>query len=97
MILRRKLQNHRCIGWHIRLWSLLLLLLLLPFAAMQISPQVRWDTEDFAAAAALLLGFGVMVEAAAHFAPGPRSRAGLIMVTTAIAIVIWADAAVGIF
>lgn len=97
MIPRRKPQGRRYIGWHFGLWALLLLLFLLPFAAMQISPQVRWNSGDFAAAAALLCSFGLMVEASVYFAPNWRSRTWLIVAAAAIAAVIWADAAVGIF
>jgi hypothetical protein len=74
-----------------------LLLLLLPLTAMQFTPEVRWDLEDFLLAGGLIFGAGAGMALVARY----TKRTGLrvaIMGTIALAlVVVWAELAVGIF
>lgn len=74
-----------------------LLLLLLPVAAMCLSPQVQWGPADFAAAGSLLFGtiFGVLL-ARRLCSPG-RWRHLAVCFLVGSALLIWTELAVGIF
>lgn len=84
--------NPRIIGW-----SLVAGLLLLPLLAMQFTRQVNWGVEDFIAAALLLGGASLALEATVRLVRGamPRMLLGL-TILLALAL-IWAQLAVGIF
>lgn len=79
------------------LWGALAAPLLAPLVAMQFSGEVKWDQADFAAAAALMIGLGVAVELAFRLSPCTRTRAMEIGAAALAVLVIWADAAVGVF
>ena len=79
------------------LWGALCCLLLLPLVAMQFTKEVNWDHTDFIAAGLLLGCLGLTVELAFRVST-PWSRRALIIATTLGAVLlIWANAAVGIF
>ena len=83
--------------WRLAMWGGIAVLLLLPLIAMQFTREVTWDAADFAFAGLLLLGAGLVLELAAW-----RSRALVWRLSIGCALVlavllIWADAAVGVF
>lgn len=52
-------------------------ILLVPFAAMQLTDEVRWSAGDFVFAGALLIGTGVLLELATRRARGAALAVGL--------------------
>lgn len=69
--------------------------LLIPLVAMQFTDSVRWGAVDFAAAAVLLVGAGVLLSIAMRTFPRQRVVAGGVIV--AGLVYVWAKLAVGIF
>lgn len=82
---------------HRTLWAALALLLALPAVAMVFTSEVRWGLGDFAAAGLLLGGVGLAVELATRVTTSAPARALACAAVVAAALLIWADAAVGIF
>lgn len=78
------------------LWAFAAFLLLLPAVAMQITGEVNWGPEDFFAAAVLLGGAGVGIELAVRLLRSPRWRLLAIVGVVALALLVWAELAVGI-
>ncbi len=83
--------------WHIVLWAALAAVFISPMVAMQFTDQVRWDLADFAPSATLLLSLGIVVELSFLATQRSRTRAIMIGIPFAAIIMIWAEAAVGIF
>jgi hypothetical protein len=83
--------------WHIVLWAALAAVFTSPMVAMQFTDQVRWDLADFAASATLLLSLGIVVELSFLASQRSRTRAIMIGIPFAAIIMIWVEAAVGIF
>ncbi len=82
--------------WRGALWAALAIVLLLPAVAMRFTPEVRWTSADFAAAAVLLIALGAGIELVArHIAAGRRQWLAGGLVAIAVAL-IWAEGAVGI-
>jgi len=83
--------------WRVGLWGLIAALLLLPLVAMQFTAEVVWDSADFAFAGLLLVGAGLLFELAARATRSLMWRlavgAGLLLGV----LLVWADAAVGVF
>jgi hypothetical protein len=79
------------------MWAGFAALLALPLIAMRFTGAVRWGAEDFLAAALLLAGLGAAVEIAMRFVTPPIARAMLIGGAVLVTLLLWADAAVGIF
>ncbi|WP_431102449.1 hypothetical protein [Roseateles noduli] len=92
--------NHptrRSPSWRLALWGGALLLLVLPWAAMQVTAEVRWDLADF-------LVFGVMLavacgafEAAVRLTADRRRRWWAGAAILVVFLLVWAELAVGIF
>lgn len=82
--------------WRIALWGGVVLLLLLPLAAMQVSDEVAWTAADFALAAALLGGAALLFELAARRASGGAYGLGMGIAMGAALLLVWANGAVGI-
>ena len=78
-------------------WGALALTLLCPLVAMRFTDEVRWDRADFLASGALLFAFGVAVESAFLLLHRTLSRATAIGMSWVTLVLIWADAAVGVF
>jgi hypothetical protein len=79
------------------MWGVIAGLLLLPAIAMRFTAEVNWGTEDFAFAAILLIGAGLLFELAAWKLTTTRARlvaGGLLVLAVAL---VWAEAAVGLF
>lgn len=78
------------------LWGFSGFLLLLPAVAMQITHEVNWGAEDFLAAALLIGGAGLGVELAARFIKTRATMFIAIAFVVLVAVLIWAELAVGI-
>jgi hypothetical protein len=71
-------------------------ILLIPLVAMQLTNAVRWTGFDFAVAAALLIGTGLLFELALrklHTKPA-RIKAGAVLALALL--LVWAELAVGL-
>lgn len=73
------------------------LLLLIPLIGMQLSEEVNWTGFDFLVAAALLLGTGLFIELALRVFHNSRHKAIACLLVLALALLVWAELAVGIF
>lgn len=78
------------------LWSAVVFILLLPLFAMQFTDEVAWDLADFAVAAVLLVGTGLMFELAARMTVDITYRAAFGIALTATLMLVWINLAVGI-
>ena len=78
-------------------WGGALVLLLLPAAAMQFDLGFDWTTYDFVFWGALIAGAGLLVELALKALRTPLYRLVAVGAVLALAVLIWADAAVGVF
>ena len=83
--------------WRMAMWGVAAMLLLLPLVAMQFTSEVKWGIEDFAAAALLLGGAGLALEAVLRFVHDRRARIVLGMAVLAALVLVWAELAVGLF
>lgn len=77
--------------------SSIVIILLIPFTAMQFTDQVNWKLFDFIVAAGLLLGTGALIELAIRKIKKPEQRIALIIAILILLLLIWAELAVGIF
>lgn len=77
--------------------SVVALLLLIPFIAMQFTHEVNWSLFDFIAAAVLLLGTGLLCELVLRKVKKNTHRIILCLVLLLLLLIIWAELAVGIF
>ena len=73
------------------------LLLLVPFIAMQFSSEVSWKLADFAAAAILLTCTGLMCELVLRKVKKRKNRIILCAITCLMLLFTWLELAVGIF
>lgn len=83
--------------WRVGLWGLIVVLLLTPLVAMQFTREVAWDGADFAFAGLLLVGAGLLFELAARATRSVMWRMAIGAVLLLGVLLIWADAAVGVF
>lgn len=83
--------------WRLAMWGAVAAILLAPAIAMRFTAEVDWGPEDFAFGGALLIGAGLLMEVAAWAfrKTAHRLLAGAILL--GLVLVIWADAAVGVF
>ena len=73
------------------------LILLVPLLAMQFTNEVAWDGFDFAVAAALLVGTGLMYVMLSRKASHVRQRLVIGLALTVMFLLVWMELAVGIF
>jgi hypothetical protein len=73
------------------------LLLFVPFVAMQFTREVDWDLFDFAIAALLLSGTGLLIELVLRKVKTAPARLVLCGVVLLVLFLVWAELAVGIF
>lgn len=79
------------------MWAGFATMLVLPLIAMRFTSAVKWDAADFLEAAILLVALGAAVELIVRFAARVVTRAILIVGALACVLLVWADAAVGLF
>jgi hypothetical protein len=84
-------------GWRLALWGIAGVLLVLPAVAMQFTSAFAWGLEDLVAAALLIGGFGLAAELAVRVLRTPAQRYAAIAVAFILALVVWAELAVGLF
>ncbi len=87
------MKNKRLIGILIAVAAILLI----PFIAMQFTPEVNWTLFDFIIAGALLLGTGLLLDFVVRKVKKSKQRIALCVVIVAALLLIWAELAVGIF
>lgn len=75
----------------------IILVLLIPFTAMQFTDEVKWSVVDFIIVGVLLGGMGFAYDLIARRMGSSRRRVMLALVLVAILLVIWVELAVGIF
>lgn len=77
-------------------WSVAAALLLLPFVAMQFTPEVNWTASDFIIWGIMLGAAGGLFELAVRLSPLPSYRAGFALALVGAFLVTWVNLAVGI-
>lgn len=89
--------HRRSPRWRAALWGAALLLLVLPWVAMQFGDEVNWDLADFALFGGMLLIACGSFELAARFISNRRYlwMAGLAILLAFL--LVWAELAVGVF
>ena len=83
--------------WRFALWGSLAVLLVAPLVAMQFTTEVAWGSEDFLFAAILLVALGTAMEILFRLRLSPWTRAAGAALALGAFLLIWAEAAVGIF
>ena len=73
------------------------LLLLIPFIALQFTDEVDWSLFDFVLAGVLLLGTGLMCELVMRKVTKIGHRVAICLALMAALFLIWLELAVGIF
>jgi hypothetical protein len=91
-----QLDERRGNRWRTVGWGMAAALILLPLAAMQVTDEVNWGAEDFAAAAALVLAVGLAYELAVRTTRDWAYRAGVAVALAGAFVLLWANAAVGV-
>ena len=84
-------------NWRLPVWGAFAFILISPLVAMQFADDVRLDTSDFAAGAAVLVCLGVAIELAFLVFQRARVRALVIGTSLTVAMLVWAHLAVGVF
>lgn len=77
--------------------AVVVLLLSIPFVAMQFTDEVKWSGFDFLVMGILLLGTGLICEWILRKVKARQNRIILCIVAVAVLILIWMELAVGIF
>ena len=80
----------------ILLWGAVAVLLVLPAVAMRFTDEVDWTASDFAFAAVMLGGTGLLLELAVRSSPSWSYRGGVAVALAAAFLLIWVNGAVGI-
>jgi len=73
-----------------------IILLLLPFIAMQFTDEVNWSFSDFAVAAVLIFGTGFLIEMVLRKIKQIKYRIVIMAALLFIFLLIWIELAVGI-
>ncbi|WP_396192144.1 hypothetical protein [Flavobacterium sp.] len=79
------------------LLSIVLLLLLIPFVAMQFSNEVNWSVMDFVMAGILLFGTSLVIELVLRKVKSTKHRLLISGIILLLLFLLWAELAVGIF
>ena len=83
-------------GWRLAPWAAIAIILMVPLVAMRFTDEVRWTGHDFLAAGVLLTGAVLIYQVGARLITGRGRRllwAGAILI---LAMLLWAEGAVGI-
>ncbi len=83
-------------AWRIAAWSGAVILLLLPWVAMQVNGEMNWGPFDFLLAGALLFGTGLALELAVRKSGSIAYRLGVGVALLAAFLLIWINLAVGL-
>ncbi|HMO62382.1 MAG TPA: hypothetical protein PKC39_03040 [Ferruginibacter sp.] len=75
----------------------IVLILLVPFTAMQFTQEVKWTAFDFIAAGVLMLGTGLLLEFILRKVQSTRLKAAACIILIVLFLLIWIELAVGIF
>jgi len=73
------------------------ILLLIPFIAMQFTEEVNWTLSDFLVAGALLIGTGLLIDFAIRKIKNIWYRIAISIAILLVLLLVWAELAVGIF
>ncbi len=84
------------IPWRIVLWGTALVLLALPWVAMQFTTEVRWDLGDFIVFSAMLAAAGGTLEGMVRLTTSRSARAWAAALVGVAFVLIWAELAVGL-
>ncbi len=87
--------GQRNLPWRWMLWSLPLLLLLLPLVAMRFTNEVNWTMSDFLFAALLFGSVGIAIELVFRNSGSLAYRLGATIAVIASFLTIWVNGAVG--
>ena len=79
------------------LLSAILLLLLIPFIAMQFSNEVNWSIMDFVVAGVLLFGTGLTIEFVLRKVKTRKNRILVCGIIILLLLLLWTELAVGLF
>jgi len=77
--------------------GVIITLLLIPFVAMQITDEVKWDLVDFIIAGVLLLSVGLLIEFVLRKLNNRTYRVIVLVVIILLFLLLWIELAVGIF
>lgn len=77
--------------------SVVAILLLIPFIAMQFTTEVKWTLMDFIVAGILLLSTGLACNFVIQKVKNTKFRIAICLSILAILLLVWAELAVGIF
>ena len=78
-------------------WTGLIAVLAIPLIAMQFTSEVDWGGFDFVFAAILLGAIGIAFEFSTRIVSGPVARLAVMGLVIGLVLIVWADAAVGLF
>jgi ABC-type cobalt transport system substrate-binding protein len=73
------------------------IILLIPFIAMQFTQEVNWGIMDFVVGASILLIFGFAIDYTRHCLRRSKSLKLMIAGILIVLLILWAELAVGIF
>jgi hypothetical protein len=88
--------ERRSIPWRLIAWSMAGLLLLVPLVAMRFTSEVNWEVDDFAFAGIMIVGTGLLFEAAVRMSSNRAYRFGAALALVISFLLIWVNLAVGI-
>lgn len=88
---------HSGFPWRIAAWSLVPILLAIPYIGMQFTDAVNWGPGDFLFTALLLIAAGLVIEFAMRTLKNPMRRITAVFAVIGSLLMIWAEMAVGIF
>jgi hypothetical protein len=74
-----------------------MILLFIPFIAMQFTDEVKWTLFDFVVAGGLLLGTGLTCELVLRTVPKKEHRLAICGLILLALVLVWLELAVGIF
>ncbi len=77
--------------------SVVALILLIPFLAMQFTDEVNWTLSDFVIGGGLLLGTGLLLELVLRKFSQSKSRIAICVTIIIVLFLVCAELAVGIF
>ncbi len=74
-----------------------LIILLIPFIAMQFTEEVVWTLKDFIIAGVLLIGMGLLTDYFLRIIKDRKYKIAIIIISILLLLIIWVELAVGIF